>query len=71
MSLPENLCMSHVGQVREGRRKKIGNSILVCVRNMKLFLLFKYETEIEIDLPSGGQWTLVGAEENVNAWKRN
>lgn len=42
--------------------EKIGNSILVCARNMKLFLLFKYETEIEIDLPLGV--TELVAEEN-------
>lgn len=38
---------------RENRKFNIG----LCFRNMKLFLLFKYETEIEIDSPSGGQWT--------------
>lgn len=72
LSLPENLCivscwaMSHEGEresasegaalgeeKRENRKFNIG----LCFRNMKLFLLFKYETEIEIDSPSGGQWT--------------
>lgn len=41
-----------------GGRKNPSETECWCeFRNMKLFLLFKYETEIEIDSPSGGQRT--------------
>ena len=39
------------------RKKESEIQYWFAFRNMKLFLLFKYQTEIEIDSPSGGQRT--------------
>lgn len=57
LSLPENLCNVLKCLVLREEEKIYRKFNIGLGSNMKLFLLFKYETEIEIDSPSGGHWT--------------